>query len=867
MVILIFSIGSGIGHAADVTPQKPTANFTTNVTDGIVPLSVQLNDTSSGELASWKWDFGDGTNSTEQNPMHTYFVAGNYTVNLAVSSANSTDSKSAIISAKIDVPKKLVPVLPVANFSSNVTTGGAHLSIQFNDNSDNVTGWSWNFGDGVTSTDRNPIHTYSAPGIYTVNLTVINENGTDSKLATIIILQPSIYAYITNMGSNTVSVIDIATNKVTATVNVGLDPLGVVVSPDSTKVYVANEGGTVSVIDTATNTVTATVNVGNCPYGIAVSPDGTKVFVTSQSKVSVIDTSTYNVVGTVSVGDFPIGVAVSPDGKKVYVTNYDYYSKNISVIDTTTYNVVGTVNIGDFPIGVAVSPDGKKIYVTSIRGNYLDGHIYVIDTSTNNVTATVNLSPSLTGVVVNPTGTKVYVANYSSYSNSEGTVSVIDTATNKVTATVNVGNCPYGVAVTPDGTKLYVANQGSNNVSVIDTSTNNVIDSVNVGSNPIAFGQFVAGKAVLPASNFNANVTQVITKITEDDKGKSINVKKGETFYLILSNFNYQWEISLSKGLILLNKGSIAYNLPSMIEAPDYVGGWADLWEIKAVSEGTQQIKGIGTLKRPWRDTETYSVNLIVDTPSPDETFGSSGRGGSGGGSAFSEPATNVEVKEISQVFITSGRLVKFDFPKNATSVVYVSFDSKKRAEKTTTIVEMLKGKSTFVSELPSDEVYKSLNIWVGNNGFATPSNIENAVVCFKVEKSWIRDKEIDESSITLNRYSDNKWNPLPTNLSAKDDKYLYFTAETPGFSPFAITGKAKATRTEILPATGNKTQSYVGDTQNKSNTGSPATNIEQTPEQKQSTKTAGKESTKTPDFEIASGIFCLLSLFLYKRR
>jgi PGF-pre-PGF domain-containing protein len=53
----------------------------------------------------------------------------------------------------------------------------------------------------------------------------------------------------------------------------------------------------------------------------------------------------------------------------------------------------------------------------------------------------------------------------------------------------------------------------------------------------------------------------------------------------------------------------------------------------------------------------------------------------------------------------------------------------------------MLKGKSTLVLELPSGEVYKSFNIWVGNAGFATSNNIENSVICFKVEKSWIQDK------------------------------------------------------------------------------------------------------------------------------
>jgi PGF-pre-PGF domain-containing protein len=242
---------------------------------------------------------------------------------------------------------------------------------------------------------------------------------------------------------------------------------------------------------------------------------------------------------------------------------------------------------------------------------------------------------------------------------------------------------------------------------------------------------------------------------------------------------------------------------------------------------------------------------------------GSSSSGGGGGGSPESQ--SNVEAKELSQAFVTGGKPVKFDFPQKATPVVYLSFDSKKTSGKTATIVEMLKGKSTLVSGLPSDEVYKFLNIWVGNSGFGDSNNIENAVVNFKVEKSWVQDKKIDQSSITLYRYNDQKWNSLPTNLSGEDDKYLYFTAKTSGFSHFAITGKTTASETTLQPATGNKTESAVNDTQN--NAINITTNISQPPERIQNSNTSGKESTKIPDFEIVSGIFCLLSVFLYKRR
>jgi PGF-pre-PGF domain-containing protein len=246
---------------------------------------------------------------------------------------------------------------------------------------------------------------------------------------------------------------------------------------------------------------------------------------------------------------------------------------------------------------------------------------------------------------------------------------------------------------------------------------------------------------------------------------------------------------------------------------------------------------------------------------SSSSSHSSGGSGGSGGGAGGSpEPAKNVEVKELSQAFVSSGNSVKFDFPRNATSVVYVNFDSKKTAGKTTTIAEMLKEKSILVSGLPSDEVYKSLNIWVGNSGFATPKNIEKAVICFKVEKSWIQDRKIEQSSITLNRYSDKKWNQLPTILLSEDDKYLYFTAQTPGFSPFAITGKtiAKEAVTETQPATGTKTQSEPN-TENTENNGSTGADIKQQPEQ--------KKSVSTPGFEAICGIVGILAVFLRKRK
>jgi len=154
----------------------PVADFSANRTSGKVPLSVQFTDSSQNNVTSWSWQFGDGTTSIEQNPVHTYTVAGDYTVTLTVTNECGSDSasKQEYITAEPCPP-------PVANFNANRTSGKAPLSVQFTDLSTNDPDtWLWQFGDGDTSTEQNPVHTYTIPGTYTVNLTVTNECGCDS---------------------------------------------------------------------------------------------------------------------------------------------------------------------------------------------------------------------------------------------------------------------------------------------------------------------------------------------------------------------------------------------------------------------------------------------------------------------------------------------------------------------------------------------------------------------------------------------------------------------------------------------------------------------------------------------------------------
>ncbi|PAV10721.1 hypothetical protein ASJ81_12530 [Methanosarcina spelaei] len=133
--------------------------------------------------------------------------------------------------------------------------------------------------------------------------------------------------------------------------------------------------------------------------------------------------------------------------------------------------------------------------------------------------------------------------------------------------------------------------------------------------------------------------------------------------------------------------------------------------------------------------------------------------------------------------------------------------------------------------------------------------------MCFKVEKSWLQDKKINQNSITLNRYSDKKWSQLPVKCLKEDANYLYFTAETTGFSFFAITGKAveKEKVAETKPSTNTSKLE-------KNNTAAE-TKTEQKTEQKAEQEAGKSKISSIPGFEALYVVVCLFMVLLHKRK
>lgn len=160
--------------------QQPRADFSSDITSGCSPIIVNFQDKSSGNITSWKWDFGNGSTSTRQNPATTYIKAGTYTVKLVVSNGTESDSitKTAYITAYDG---------PAVNFVTDKTSSCTPGVIQFTDQSTPSAGttntsWFWDFGDGTSSTEQNPVHKYSSQGFYSVLLKVTNDKGCVSVL-------------------------------------------------------------------------------------------------------------------------------------------------------------------------------------------------------------------------------------------------------------------------------------------------------------------------------------------------------------------------------------------------------------------------------------------------------------------------------------------------------------------------------------------------------------------------------------------------------------------------------------------------------------------------------------------------------------
>ncbi|AFV24515.1 outer membrane adhesin like protein [Methanolobus psychrophilus R15] len=241
------------------------------------------------------------------------------------------------------------------------------------------------------------------------------------------------------------------------------------------------------------------------------------------------------------------------------------------------------------------------------------------------------------------------------------------------------------------------------------------------------------------------------------------------------------------------------------IDSVDYVAD--DRIHVSGISGGT--FYGLPTnriLHVPDAAISSYKAYDDGDDPATDLWYGwtvyeePADRSPSGsGGYYIANPGTdpdNLESSATRTLRISAGVNANYDFSASEGPVFGISFVPMKNVGTVVTRVDVLSNTPSDVTE-SSGMSYKMMNIEVGRAGTISSSNAKDIIINFKVSKTWIEENNIDISTIRLSRYHADQWNDLPTTQESEDDEYIYFSAETPGFSVFEIKGDIISTSDE----------------------------------------------------------------------
>ncbi len=168
----------------------PNASFTVDSTTIHFPNKTIVFDNTTPGMWQYQWSFGDGSSSTLIEPLqHNYDSWGSYTIILIASSVHCSDTATANIS--------IIPPSPVAHYEPSYASGCLPLTVNFTNQSLYATQYLWDFGDGNSSTEINPVYTYSSDGSYVVTLIATGPGGQDSYNAGNIDAFPNAAAYFT----------------------------------------------------------------------------------------------------------------------------------------------------------------------------------------------------------------------------------------------------------------------------------------------------------------------------------------------------------------------------------------------------------------------------------------------------------------------------------------------------------------------------------------------------------------------------------------------------------------------------------------------------------------------------------------------
>ncbi|GEM_PF-5330303 len=333
--------------------------------------------------------------------------------------------------------------------------------------------------------------------------------------------------YVTNNQSDTVSVIDSSTSKITATVQIGKEPYGIDLNSKTNKIYTVHID-TLSVINGGSNTVEKTINIGGDGAGVAVNPDTNLIYTASDPTniLSVIDGNTDTLINQIFIPDGAVQIAVNPNTNHIFVTGT---SDVLSVIDGSTNQVIKTYTVpGSEIVDVAVNLETNKVFIATnrknkSRKNSRDSFIAVINDSLTlddktNVKFSVPGFP--TAITVNPASNKVYITTINNTLGEIPILYVADAETLRIIDFLVLNNLPIDIGTDLVNSKTYITqilNENlAGNLTVIDSKINDEKNYVADKTNLIprfqeAINEIANAKNTLALSN---DIERIDKKIT-----------------------------------------------------------------------------------------------------------------------------------------------------------------------------------------------------------------------------------------------------------------------------------------------------------------------------------------------------------------
>jgi YVTN family beta-propeller protein len=323
------------------------------------------------------------------------------------------------------------------------------------------------------------------------------------------------YLYVTNGGSDTVTVLDVVNVRVDRELPVGHDPVAVAASPTRNELYVVNSGaaganGSVSVIDAEHNAVVATIPVHHQPVSIDLKADGTLAYVANSisNSISIIDLKARRELAQIPAGDQPVAARLTPDGKTLVVA--DQGGNSATIIDASTGHPRATFAGCPGASEVVILPDSSKAFIPCSTGHQVmvialaqpDAH----PAQPDRLETLMDVGRAPVDLALKPDGGEIFVSNSLSDSVSE-----IYDSTDEVGDTYMIGNNPVRGIVSRDNSLLYVANLRSQELTVYSIDDGKRIGAISVGDSPSAMAFSAAGHLLFVADQRSGDVAVVRT--------------------------------------------------------------------------------------------------------------------------------------------------------------------------------------------------------------------------------------------------------------------------------------------------------------------------------------------------------------------